>query len=71
MKQPNLDWMKEWQDMPEFIQEKQEPYAKIVFRFDGEESLDEFSNLIGQKLNKKTKSAWHPFKPHNNLKDRV
>ena len=42
------DWKQEWKDMPEFIQDKKEPYAKI----------------IGQKLTKKTKSIWHPFKSH-------
>lgn len=50
----------EWKNMPEFVQEKKEPYAKIIVRFDSQESLNEFSNLIGQKLTKKTKSIWHP-----------
>jgi len=54
------DWKKEWIDMPEFIQEKQEPYAKIIVRFDNEKDLNDFSNLINQKLNKKTKSIWFP-----------
>ena len=53
-----------WQDMPEFEQEKQEPHAKIVFRFESEEDLQEFAKLIGQKLTNKTKSAWSPHKPH-------
>lgn len=53
-----------WKDMPEFVQEKQEPYAKIIFRFESEQDLQEFSELIGQKLTEKTKSSWHPFKPH-------
>ena len=51
-----------WQDMPEFIQEKKEPYAKINFRFDTEEDLQAFCELIGQKLTNKTKSSWFPFK---------
>jgi len=50
----------EWKDMPEFVQEKQEPYAKIIVRFDSKEDLEEFSKLIGQKLTQKTKSIWHP-----------
>lgn len=54
------DLNKHWNGMPEFVQEKQEPYAKIIFRFDNEEDLQEFSKLIGQKLTKKTKSAWYP-----------
>jgi hypothetical protein len=50
----------EWKDMPEFIQEKQEPYAKVIVRFETKEDLEEFSKLIGQKLTQKTKSIWHP-----------
>lgn len=59
IKQENL-----WKGMPEFFQEKQEPYSKIIFRFENEEDLQEFAKLIGQKLTQKTKSSWHPFKPH-------
>ena len=54
----------EWKDMPEFIQEKIEPYAKINFRFETEKDLQEFSELINQKLTNKTKSAWYPYKSH-------
>lgn len=55
------DWEKEWQDMPEFIQsETDKPYAQIIFRFANEKDLQDFAKLIGQKLTKKTKSAWHP-----------
>lgn len=57
-------WKKEWKGMPEFVQEKQEAYAKIIFRFENEEDLQAFAQLIGQKLTKKTKSSWYPFKPH-------
>tara|TARA_R110000787_G_scaffold116273_1_gene226412 strand:- start:1007 stop:1237 length:231 start_codon:yes stop_codon:yes gene_type:complete len=53
-----------WGGMPEFQQDKQEPYAKIIFRFENEEDLQEFAQMIGQKLTPKTKSSWHPFKPH-------
>lgn len=57
-------WEEEWKDMPEFVQGKQRPYAQIIVRFDSEDDLQEFAKLIGQKLNKKTKSIWHPFKSH-------
>jgi len=53
-------WEKEWQDMPEFVQEKQKPHAQIIVRFENEEDLQEFATLIGQKLTNKTKSIWHP-----------
>ncbi len=50
----------EWDGMPEFVQEKKEPYSKINVRFNNEEDLQEFAKLIGQKLTNKTKSIWHP-----------
>ncbi len=56
----NLDWHQEWLDMPEFVQEKQEPFSKIIIRFANEDDLNEFSEIIGQKLTPKTKSIWHP-----------
>ena len=59
-----MSWKNEWKDMPEFVQEKKEPYCKIIFRFENEEDLQEFAKLIGQKLTSKTKSSWYPHKPH-------
>ena len=53
-----------WVGMPEFCQERKEAHAKIIFRFENEEDLQEFAKLIGQRLTSKTKSSWHPFKPH-------
>lgn len=58
------EWQKEWKDMPEFVQEKKEPYSKLIIRFESEKDLQDFAELIGQKLTKKTKSIWHPFKSH-------
>lgn len=54
------DVFAEWKDMPEFVQEKQEPYAQMIVRFRSQQDLDEFSQMIGQKLTVKTKSIWHP-----------
>jgi hypothetical protein len=67
----NHDWRDEWQDMPEFIQEKQNVYSQIIFRFDNEEDLQAFAKLIGQKLTNKTKSSWFPFKSHWGLVKKV
>lgn len=61
------EWQREWVGMPEFIQNKKEPYAKIIFRFETDEDLRRFGALIGQKLTSKTKSAWYPFKPHRRV----
>lgn len=55
-----FDWKDEWKDMPEFIQEQQKPYAKIIVRFENEEDLQKFASLINQKLTNKTKSIWFP-----------
>jgi len=54
----------EWKGMPEFVQEKEEPYQKIIIRFGSKEDVDEFARLIAQKITHKTKSIWFPFKSH-------
>lgn len=54
----------EWQGMPEFVQEKDEPYQKIIVRFESKEDVDEFARLIGQKISPKTTSIWHPKLEH-------
>lgn len=61
----------DWVGMPEFVQEKKEPFSKITVRFETEEDLNNFAELIGQKLTPKTKSIWHPFKSHWGLKKMV
>lgn len=60
-----------WQGMPEFVQEKQEPYKTLTVRFETEEAYLEFQRLIGQTLTIKTKSIWHPFKSHWGLEKKV
>ncbi len=57
-------WKEHWVGMPEFVQGKQKPYAQIIIRFEDEQALQDFAKLINQKLTKKTKSIWHPFKSH-------
>lgn len=54
------EWQKEWQGMPEFVQEASKPFAMLTVRFANQQALDEFAALIGQKLTPKTKSIWHP-----------
>jgi hypothetical protein len=54
------DWEEEWQDMPEFVQSKQEPYCQLTVRFASEADLQDFAQRIGQKLTRLTKSIWHP-----------
>lgn len=55
---------REWVNMPEFVQEKDEPHHKLIVRFASQEDLDEFSKMIGQKIGPKTTSIWHPKLEH-------
>jgi hypothetical protein len=63
-KEPDMSWKKEWQNMPEFIQEKKKEFFKLTVRFDTQEDVDIFATLIQQKITPKTKSLWYPFKSH-------
>jgi len=58
------DAEREWTGMPEFVQEKKEPFSKIIIRCESEDDLKELAELLGQKLTAKTKSIWHPHRPH-------
>ncbi len=60
----DLEWQREWQNMPEFVQRKQEAYATLVVRFRCQADLEDFAQRLGQAVNQKTKSIWHPYKSH-------
>lgn len=66
-----LDSAPEWVGMPEFVQEKKEPFKTLIIRFESESDYENFAQLIGQKLTLKTKSIWHPFKSHWGLDRKV
>lgn len=53
------EWRLEWKDMPEYISEKQEPYAKIEFIFN-ENDLKLANEFFHQNITEKTKSVWYP-----------
>lgn len=53
-------WKKEWQNMPEYIQEDLNPYKSILVHFEKQEDVDKFSKLVGQKITVKTKGIWYP-----------
>jgi hypothetical protein len=46
--------------MPEYSQEKQEPFKKLTIRFGTAEDYARFEELIGQPLTDKTKAIWYP-----------
>ena len=54
------DWEKEWEDMPEFIQEDTDAFRQIIISFKDKESVDKFAKLVEQKIGPKTKSIWFP-----------
>ena len=54
------DWENHWVGMPEFVQEDNPPYKKIIMNFRSKEDYDSFAKLIDQKLTEKTKSIWYP-----------
>jgi hypothetical protein len=60
MAKKDESWKEEWKDMPEFHQEDLTSHRKVVIHFRNDEDVEEFANLIGQKLTPKQKSTWFP-----------
>ena len=57
-------WTKEWQDMPEFIQEDLTSFRKIVVHFKNNDDVDKFSKLIRseeRRVGKECRSRWSPY----------
>lgn len=53
-------WQKHWVGMPEFVQENNPAYKKLIVSFRTKADYEEFAKLIGQNLTEKTKTIWHP-----------
>jgi hypothetical protein len=64
-------WQEEWQGMPEFIQEDKLPIQTIVVSFETKEDVQDFANIIGQKLTYKTKSIWFPAKSRDIVNNKI
>jgi hypothetical protein len=56
----DVEWKKHWVGMPEFVQEDNPAYKKLIVSFRNKEDYEEFAKLIGQPLTEKTKTIWHP-----------
>ena len=54
------EWEKEWQGMPEFIQDDLSSYRKIIIHFRSDEDVKKFSQLIDQPITPKQPSLWYP-----------
>lgn len=50
----------EWVDMPEFGDEDQTSFRKIIVHFADQAAVDEFAKLLRQSLTDKTRSIWYP-----------
>ena len=56
----DIEWRKEWQDMPEFKLQNLTAIRSIKINFASQEDIDEFAKLIKQTITNKTKSHWYP-----------
>jgi len=56
----------DWQDMPEFVNEANDAYRKIIISFENEADVQEFAKLVRQHITDKTKSLWVPAKIKDN-----
>ena len=52
-----FDWKKEWQDMPEFIQNDTKPIFSLTVNFLSVEDMNNFSEIIGKRSSFTTKSV--------------
>jgi hypothetical protein len=52
----------EWKGMPEYVQEKQQPFRTMKINFRNEEDFKAFCKLVGldTDLKESVKSAWFP-----------
>jgi hypothetical protein len=56
----NFDWQKEWQGMPEFVQENLQQIHSITVHFVTIEDMNKFSELVGKNIAFTTKSMLFP-----------
>ena len=56
----NFDWQKEWQGMPEFVQENLQKIHSITVHFVTIEDMNKFSELVGKNITFTTKSMLYP-----------
>lgn len=60
----------DWDGMPEFKNEDKEG-RKIIVHFANEEDVQDFAELVGQKINEKTKYIWYPKVERLSVKSHV
>lgn len=53
-------WQEEWKNMPEFNMTPEVPILTIKVSFKTKEAMEEFGNLIGQKIRFNMENYWFP-----------
>jgi hypothetical protein len=59
----------EWKGMPEFEQEDLSAFQSIHIHFKNQNDVNQFAELIGQKIGEKTRALWYPEAEKINMKD--
>jgi len=54
------DWELEWVGMPEYSHKDLKPIKQLIISFESYDDYFQFSELVGQKLTRKTQSIWFP-----------
>lgn len=51
---------KEWEGMPQFSQEDLTAKRNLIINFKTDKDVEDFAELVNQKITEKTKSIWYP-----------
>jgi len=66
----DFDPEKEWEGMPEFMQDDLKPFRTIHVHFEDQKAVGEFAKLVGQKITEKTRFIWFPELKRRKLIDK-
>lgn len=69
--QGDNDPEKEWEGMPEFLQEDETSLQRVIVHFKEQEDIDAFAKLVDQKITPKTRSMWYPEAKIETYADKV
>ena len=56
----DFDPNSEWEGMPEFSQEDKTAFRSMALHFKDQKAVDDFAELIGQKITESTRFVWYP-----------
>src|SRR5271156_6173366 len=64
------EYMKLWNNMPEYIVENLLPYRTLPVHFATKDDMKAFSKLVGQPITKVSKCLWFPAAEIGTIKDK-